>query len=135
MKQEILEKAHLNESSELARTYFKELGLNYGLIKENDLDELRKFILNEMYPLLDNKTYHMIEELTMDKKIVSKFKKGSLVEAYLYTNGSYFEKRQAVSFEEGGFIGFCGWASGCNRLPFIRGFIKWCDWMGDKNEL
>ena len=28
--------------------------------------------------------------------------------------------------------GFCGWASGCNRIPFIKGFVKWCDYLVKK---
>ena len=107
-KKEIFQKAHLNESSDMAREYFKDSGLDYSKIKISDLYKLREFILDEIYPLLADKTYSMVRELTMDRKIDIKFekKKDLLKEAYLYTNGSYFTKRQAISFEEEDFIGF-----------------------------
>ena len=124
MKQEIFEKAHLGESSELARNYFKELGLDYTNITLEQYDKLRDFIQQEMYILLSDSSYHMVKDLRMDEKIV--IKNG---EVSLYTNGSYFIKRQAISFEKNGFIGFCGWADGCNRIPFIIGFVKLCDYI------
>jgi hypothetical protein len=124
-KEEILEKAHLNESSELCRTYFKEKGLFVIRYPFDYFYKLRKFIQEETYPLLIDKSYQMISELRMVEKIQINNKY-----AYLFTAGSYFDKREAISFDfRKKFIGFCGWASGCNRLPFIRGFIKWCDWL------
>lgn len=141
-KNEVLDKSHLEESSNLARQYFKELGLDYSVIKLSDLYKLREFIIDRINILLADSTYSMVKELCMDRKIDVKFDKstGILEEAYLYTNGSYFTKRQAVSFERVAsrgkeFIGFCGWASGCNRIPFIEGFINWCDYMASQIKL
>jgi hypothetical protein len=135
LEQAILRTAHINASSVLAREYFKELGLNYSKIKESDLYKLREFILDSMYPLLADKTYSMIKELTMDRRIKSKFKKDLLIESELYANGSYFTRREAITFNEDGFIGFCGWASGCNRIPFINGFIAWCNYLAGQIKL
>jgi len=131
----IIEKAHIEESSNLSREYFKKCGLDYSKIKESDLYKLREIILNAMYPLLADKTYSMIKELTMDRKIKVKFKRELLIEAELYTNGSYFTRREALTFNDDGFIGFCGWASGCNRLPFIFGFLEWCNYMRKKEVM
>ncbi len=121
-QKEILDKAHLMESSELARRYFSDLGLSFNHFTLAQVEKLRDFIQEEMYPLLADKSYSMIKDLSMDKRI--DFGTDGI---YLFTNGYYFNKRQAISFETSGFIGFCGWASGCNRIPFIRGLIKWCD--------
>lgn len=134
-EQAIYRTAHINESSILAREYFKELGLDYSKITEESLWKLREFMQDAMYPLLADKTYSMIKDLAMDKKIKSKFKKGLLIEAELYTNGSYFTRREAITFNEDGFVGLCGWASGCNRIPFINGFIKWCNYLAGQIEL
>jgi len=133
-KEEIEEKAYLDESSKLCREYFKKRGLSYSDLTKNNLKKLREFIQEETYPLLADKSYHMIRELRMDDliKIVykNKRKKDIIEEAYLFINGSYFKLREAVSFNgDNQFIGFCGWADGCNRIPIIRGFVKWCDWM------
>ena len=129
-KELIFEKAHISESSKLARTYFKELGLKFEDMKMSDYYKLSEFIQEEIDTLLADKTYSMIGKLRMHSTI-KKDKYGF----YLLTNGFYFDKREAISFynpknnDKSLLIGFCGWASGCNRIPYIIGFIKWCDWM------
>jgi hypothetical protein len=39
--------------------------------------------------------------------------------------GSYFDNREAVSFNKDGFIGFAGWADDRNVQPVSEGFAKW----------
>lgn len=133
-KGEIFEKAHQEESSELSRKYFELVGLEIEKVKKIDCEKLSELIQHEMYVLLADKSYSMVPDLRMHKKI-----KADKFGIYLFTDGSYFKKRQAVSFEFSNdskhkFIGFCGWASGCNRIPFIKGFVKWCDWMKETQE-
>lgn len=128
-KKDIFEKAHLGESSDLTRKYFEEKGLRVESIHLKQCEKLSEFIQIEIDKLSKDKSYQMIEDLKMNPKI-------RIDEAgiFLFTDGSYFKKRQAISFEHHKkdnykFIGFCGWASGCNRIPFIRGFIEWCDYV------
>lgn len=133
-KQEIFEKAHLSESSELARKYFDSLGFKIESIELPDCEKLSDFIQKEMYVLLADESYQMVKDLRMCKKI-----KVDEYGIFLYTNGSYFKERQAISIEHNKrdgfkFIGFCGWASGCNRIPYIIGFVKWCDWMKELKQ-
>lgn len=40
-------------------------------------------------------------------------------------NGPYFKGREGITFSTNGFIGFCGWASGINGVPFEDGFDEW----------
>lgn len=49
-----------------------------------------------------------------------------------YFKGSH--ARQAVTFEECGFIGFAGWSDDTNIQPIIRAFMAWVDEMkaGDR---
>ena len=65
-------------------------------------------------------------------------KNGKLVFAEIRVKGTYFADREAITFNEDGFIGFCGWADGYNLTPFIVGFKEWCDYLenkvGDKND-
>lgn len=128
--EQIFEKAHKNESSEMAREYFKEKGIEFKDIKLSDYHKLNEFITVEIHPLLADKSYHMVERLRMKEKI-NKDKWG----VYLLTSGSYFSEREAISFynpennDRSISVGLCGWASGCNRIPYIKGFVKWCDWM------
>lgn len=129
-REETMSKAHLEESSNMAREYFKEKGLTFSDISLENCAKLRYFINKICYELLEDDSYSMIKELEVNRRI-KKDKYG----IYLTMCGSYFSEREAVSFwnpESNNIeieVGFCGWASGCNRVPIIQGFIKWCDWM------
>jgi hypothetical protein len=130
LKKEVFEKAHTKDSSELARKYFSLCSLKLKDVTKEKCEILRNFIKKEMYILLADDSYNMINDFCMDARI-RKDKHG----IYLYANGSYFTRREAISFYfEEEYIGFCGWASGCNRIPFIIGFIKWCDWLEEKKH-
>lgn len=48
-------------------------------------------------------------------------------EAYIRVNGPYFEDREGISLEPGGFIGFAGWADSRNERPFLVAFARWMD--------
>lgn len=41
----------------------------------------------------------------------------------------HFTKREAITFNAGGFIGFAGWADDINVVPILTGFAKWVAWM------
>jgi hypothetical protein len=59
-----------------------------------------------------------------------KFKRksnGSIIEAYLFVNGSYFTRRECISFNKDGYIGFCGWAAPGNTKPILEAFCTWVD--------
>lgn len=47
----------------------------------------------------------------------------------LKVSGPYFSDREAITFNADGLIGFAGWADEVNVEPFIRGFVRWVDWM------
>ena len=125
LKENIFENAHLEKSNELTRQYFKNNNLNLYDIWKSDCLKLIEFIDIEITKLNSDKTYHMIPKLKMNKRITN-----SKTGYFLYCRGFYFKKRNAVSFElRNNFISFCGWAAGCNRIPFIKGFVLWCDWL------
>lgn len=71
------------------------------------------------------------------EKIKSKYNtNGRLKECYLYMNSHYFTRRECISFNKDGFIGFAGWADQRNTNPIIDAFIKWCDVLAaQKNEV
>lgn len=129
LKKEIFEQAHIEESSELARTYFEISGLEIKKVTINQCEKLSEFITKEINKLLADKTYNMISGLMMHKKIKQR-KEG----IYLLTDAAYFRERQAISFNFKDKIIFCSWASGCNRIPYIKGFVKWCDYIINKQE-
>lgn len=57
---------------------------------------------------------------------------GGLKSAFLRVDGPYFTDREAISFNEDGFIGFAGWASSENVKPFHDAFVEWVDWFVTK---
>lgn len=65
--------------------------------------------------------------MTLSKNEIIKEKDGELVEAYVEVDGPHFNKREAISFNTDGVIGFAGWASSNNSEPFLKAFTKWCD--------
>lgn len=128
IKEDIYKMAHIEESSDSARQYFKDCGLSIKDICFEDCSMLRLFIMEEINKLLADKTYRMIPKLWMNPEI-----KETIAGLCIYVDSCYFIKRVAIRFSFGSdHIYFCPWASGCNRIPFIIGFIKWCDWMVKK---
>lgn len=39
----------------------------------------------------------------------------------------YFRKRQAVTFDANGWVGFAGWADDKNVQPILRAFVEWAE--------
>ncbi|MCX4365087.1 MAG: hypothetical protein OSJ70_04880 [Bacilli bacterium] len=123
---------------EEAREYFKKCHLNYEDINMNDIYKLIQ-ILNKKISEVDS-VLLMINEPKIKgsyKDIV--FKKDKLNFAQIRVKGDYFASREAITFNQDGFIGFCGWASDDNAKPIIDGFIEWCNYiknkkLGDANE-
>lgn len=116
---------------ELARDYYKKSGITYEDITMNDLYRLIQFLNKRIVDA--NSCMIMINEPKLkgaNKNIV--FKNNKLVFAEIKVKGNYFDDREAITFNEDGFIGLCGWADGYNLTPFVIGFKEWCDYM--KNE-
>lgn len=60
----------------------------------------------------------------MPKVALAKGRDG-IESAFIRIDGHYFEGREAVSFNEDGFIGFCGWADSRNERAILEGFYRW----------
>jgi len=124
LKKQILNQSHIYDTVALAKEYFDELRLKSYDITLEQAKTLKNFINASIYPLLLDKTYSMVTDLEVDK---IKIKKN--IGIYIRCKGGYFSDREAITLYKDGKVGFCGWASGCNRIPFMEGFIKWCDWL------
>ena len=120
-------------TTEDARKYFEEKGLSYKIVNRKNIDILIGFLNKELkehdsnFPMRLSKIVHYNSYM---KPCPSEMN-----HCHLYVNGGYFKKRQAISFEGNGFIGFAGWASTNNIQPFVRAFIKWCDWMVENSDV
>lgn len=117
-------------TNEQAREHFKNCGLTYSKIDDLKIRKLinmldRKFLDNIENGYDFHKSMNLAMRLPL-KKDIKALKKG-LKFAYLKCDGSYFSGREAISFNEDGFIGFCGWADNSNANQFLECFCDWCN--------
>lgn len=117
-----------------ARQYFRDKGLSYADITEGDILSLLMLLNREIKK--SNKvgetsvnTMHMSSKIAMKKRT-----NGTIIKCFLYINSHYFTRREAISFNEGGFIGFAGWADQGNTNPLLRAFLRWCDDLAEAKE-
>lgn len=107
--------------------------LSYSQVTANDIRALEGFLAIE-YAQHERNGMHMEMHPCYRKKYQPKInlsdERQGIKSAFLYVSGYYFSGREAISFNEDGFIGFAGWANGTNIKPFLRAFYKWvCNWM------
>lgn len=103
-----------------ARARFSATGKSYADLSKADLQSLRD---------------HITEAMGAAKLIDGTFKMNAHIKtvrwpagwAALTCRSHYFKKREAVTFNGNGFIGFAGWADAENVKPILTGFIAWCD--------
>ncbi|KYQ82513.1 hypothetical protein AWW72_18070 [Acinetobacter sp. NRRL B-65365] len=108
---------------EQARKYFTQIGLNFGHIT---LARIRK-----LHALLDERLKAsgiFDKSLRCHKNISFQFTdEGGMAHALIKCDANYFTGRQAVEFEENGFIGFAGWSDEYALKPMLEAFVEWCD--------
>ena len=115
------------KTTEEAREYFKSRGLTYKDITEGDILALT-LMLNKEIKASNKKGETSVNTMSLSKKIdIKKNKDGSIRSCFLYLNSHYFTRREAISFNQDGFIGFAGWADDGNLNPLKRAFLAWCD--------
>lgn len=115
------EKEYTNDE---ARAYFKELGLSYEKIYEADIWNLLAFVSGELANIDKSKDVLPMKIVIKSVKIDADC--GGLNSAFFEVSGPYFDRREGISFNRDGYIGFAGWASTNNLQPFVRGFMHWC---------
>ena len=107
--------------------------LSYEQITTNDIRALEGFLAIE-YAQHERNGEHMEMHPCYRKKHQPQINLADggrgIKSAFLRVSGFYFSGREAISFNEDGFIGFAGWADDTNVQPFLRAFHKWvCEWM------
>ena len=111
-----------------ARAYFHDEGLDYSVLSYETLEELLKLVEISLENHNDSSA-----ELKMKAakrwKIKTDEDSGDIKAAYLTVDGPYFKNREAISFDDGGWIGFAGWASSENTKPFTQAFMRWVAWL------
>lgn len=114
-------------TKEEAREYFKNAGLTYKDITEGDILTLI-MLLNREIKKSNKMGETSVNTMTLSKRIdLKKKSNGTIITCFLYVNSHYFERRECISFNADGFIGFCGWADVGNSNPILRAFREWVD--------
>ena len=116
-----------------AREFFKNRGLSYDSIQEGDILILCMMLQKELKK--SNKAGETSVTMTLSKRVDMKKKSnGSITECYIYMNAHYFTRRECISFNRDGFIGFAGWADQGNTNPLLRAFLEWCNYLAEAGD-
>ena len=116
-----------------AREFFKNRGLSYDSIHEGDILILCMMLQKELKK--SNKAGETSVTMTLSKRVDMKKKSnGSITECYIYMNAHYFTRRECISFNRDGFIGFAGWADQGNTNPLLRAFLEWCNYLAEGGD-
>lgn len=116
-----------------AREFFKNRGLSYDSIHEGDILILCMMLQKELKK--SNKAGETSVAMTLSKRVDMKKKSnGSITECYIYMNAHYFTRRECISFNRDGFIGFAGWADQGNTNPLLRAFLEWCNYLAEAGD-
>jgi len=103
-----------------AREQFKAAGLTYDVVNEASLQRLRDLIDERMIASgLIKGSYRCVRKVKLQGGGKKPFFAG--IECCAF----YFDKREAVSFNRDGFIGFAGWSDDTNIQPILEGFAAW----------
>lgn len=116
-----------------AREFFKNRGLSYDSVHEGDILILCMMLQRELKK--SNKAGETSVTMTLSKRVDMKKKSnGSITECYIYMNAHYFTRRECISFNRDGFIGFAGWADQGNTNPLLRAFLEWCNYLAEAGD-
>lgn len=119
-------------SNDEARQYFKDKGLEYNKVTEGDILTL-VMLLNKHIKKSNKECETSMGSMYLSKKVDMKRRtNGALLHCYLYVHSHYFERRECISFNPDGFIGFAGWADQGNTNPILRAFLEWCDLIAEQ---
>ena len=127
------------KESEKARNHFRSFfGNAYSKIGSKEIYKLQQFIGKELnkFKWKDKYSCHIMELSPPRKQDIS-YKKGVIEYCFFMVDCktipndesvkpfNQWKRREAISFNKDGFIGFAGWASTGNEKPFVSAFNEW----------
>lgn len=104
-------------SREQARELFAKSGLTYSVLSPESMRSLRAKINERMVASgVMGGTLRCRQRAIV--RILDRY-------AEIRCRASYFDNREAITFNRDGFIGFAGWAGDENVQPILQGFSDW----------
>lgn len=122
-------KTSYETSNNAARKNFNN-SFTYKDITRADINKLHEMVTYELEKAVKDRT--VLESMVVHPKVRTRFYNTKLQHAYMYVDSHYFTKRECISFNKNGFIGFAGWADDKNRRPILIGFNNWCKYLKEK---
>jgi hypothetical protein len=125
-----MDKALVKLTRDAAREGFASAGLSYADLNLVALRRLRVLINREMIGSgLIKSSYRCYRGVVLQNAGTDRFFAGIRCSAF------YFDRREAVSFNTDGFIGFAGWSDDTNVQPILQGFLVWVGEMKKAREV
>lgn len=120
----------INPANDSARQFFKDSELTYKDIKYSDFLLLYWAIQRAFEKHNKRQKRKPKNERNYTMKVAKnpqyiKAKTG-MKKGFIKVICDNYSTREAISFNEDGFIGFAGWADSENTRPIIRAFQYWC---------
>ena len=112
-----------------ARKLWTDSGLDYSVLTTENLYKLARLISEK---LNEHTAFNMWLNFYSNSCRPYRIYKDSnsyLFKVVFTVNGDYFVKREGITFNYDGFIGFAGWASDSNVVPFLEAFKSWVNWL------
>ena len=108
-----------------ANEMFYKSGFTYQDVTLNDINVLKQMLVDEIVA----STTKTIKPMSVDDEVVFTTNTIGLIEAKIYVDSNYFEKREGITFNKDGTIVLCGWADDTNKQPFLDAFTKWVNYI------
>lgn len=120
-----------------ARAYFKEKGLSYLDISCTDLGLLVSLL--DRYFSQERRERLEAGRPTYWQRVIGVrgeyHSSGGVIRAVIKAKGATFATTNVVSFNQDGYIGFCGNASDENLQPVLAAFAAWCEKLAELKEI
>ena len=120
-----------NETPALTSDHCREIAKQHGITLQSvgleGAIRLHRILCRHVFAsTLFNDTYSVDPIRNTDIYRESRKKAGRVIAIELHVSAFYFSRREAITFNTNGFIGFCGWADSTNSQPIYAAFVDWC---------
>jgi hypothetical protein len=97
--------------------------IGYHTIFRQDLEMLSSFLEIEL-------AKHNGVAMKISGSPRSRISGDGLFYAVFEVDSGYFKHREAISFQENGFVSITPWADEVNLVPFVNAMARWITWKG-----